>query len=100
MIAPSVAGQFPGTIYQLKTAIVQSGFDDVYEVAQGADITANTEAKEFVERYGIQGLTYTNGDGAKETGVFGVVVESGENFRVLPVQVQQSIFGFAVAGLD
>jgi len=50
MIAPSIAGQFPGTIYQLKTAIIQAGFDDVYEVAQGADITANTEAKEFVER--------------------------------------------------
>ena len=50
MIAPSIAGQFPGTIYQLKTAILQAGFDDVYEVAQGADITANTEAKEFVER--------------------------------------------------
>ncbi len=50
MIAPSIAGQFPGNIYQLKTAIIQAGFDDVYEVAQGADITANTEAKEFVER--------------------------------------------------
>jgi len=50
MIAPSIAGQFPGSIYQLKTAIMQAGFDDVYEVAQGADITANTEAKEFVER--------------------------------------------------
>ncbi len=50
MIAPSIAGQFPGNIYQLKTAIIQAGFDDVYEVAQGADITANTEAKEFLER--------------------------------------------------
>ena len=50
MVAPSIVGQFPGTIYQLKTAIIQAGFDDVYEVAQGADITANTEAKEFVER--------------------------------------------------
>ena len=50
MIAPSIAGQFPGNIYQLKTAIINSGFDDVYEVAQGADITANTEAKEFTER--------------------------------------------------
>ena len=50
MIAPSIIGQFPGNIYQLKTAIINSGFDDVYEVAQGADITANTEAKEFVER--------------------------------------------------
>lgn len=50
MIAPSIAGQFPGSIYQLKTAIIKAGFDDVYEVAQGADITANTEAKEFTER--------------------------------------------------
>ena len=50
MIAPSIAGQFPGNIYQLKSAIIKSGFDDVYEVAQGADITANTEAKEFMER--------------------------------------------------
>ena len=50
MIAPSIAGQFPGTIYQLKTAIIKAGFDDVYEVAQGADITARTEAKEFIER--------------------------------------------------
>lgn len=49
MIAPSIAGQFPGNIYQLKTAIIEAGFDDVYEVAQGADITANTEAKEFLE---------------------------------------------------
>lgn len=50
MVAPSIIGQFPGNIYQLKTAIIKSGFDDVYEVAQGADITANTEAKEFAER--------------------------------------------------
>ena len=50
MIAPAIAGQFPGNIYQLRTAIKKAGFTDVYEVAQGADITANTEAKEFVER--------------------------------------------------
>ena len=50
LIAPSIAGQFPGNIYQLKTAIMKSGFDDVYEVAQGADITAQNEAKEFAER--------------------------------------------------
>lgn len=50
LIAPSIAGQFPGTIYQLKTAMLKAGFEDVYEVAQGADITANTEAKEFAER--------------------------------------------------
>ena len=50
MIAPSIAGQFNGNIYQLKTAIMKAGFSDVYEVAQGADVTAANEAKEFVER--------------------------------------------------
>lgn len=50
MIAPSIVGQFPGNIYQLKTAIINSGFGDVYEVAQGADITANNEAKEFKQK--------------------------------------------------
>ncbi len=50
MIAPSIAGQFPGSIYQIKAALLKIGFDDVYEVAEGADITANREAKEFVER--------------------------------------------------
>ena len=54
MIAPSIAGQFPGNIYQLKSAIKKAGFDEVYEVAQGADITAHNEAKEFTER--MQGV--------------------------------------------
>ncbi len=50
MIAPSIVGQFPGSIYQLKSAIKKAGFYDVYEVAQGADITSLNEAKEFAER--------------------------------------------------
>lgn len=50
LIAPSIAGQFPATIYQIKSAILKLGFDDVIEVALGADITANNEAREFKER--------------------------------------------------
>lgn len=50
LIAPSIAGQFPGNIYQLKTAMIQAGFDNVFEVAQGADITSENEAKEFKEK--------------------------------------------------
>ena len=50
LIAPSIVGQFPGNIFQLKTAMLNAGFDDVYEVAQGADVTAKNEAKEFLER--------------------------------------------------
>lgn len=50
MIAPSIAGQLPGNIYQIKTALLMCGFYDVLEVAQGADITAKNEAKEFAQR--------------------------------------------------
>jgi [FeFe] hydrogenase (group B1/B3) len=50
LIAPSAIGQFQGTIYQLKAAMLKVGFSDAYEVAQGADITTRNEAKEFNER--------------------------------------------------
>ena len=50
MVAPAIMGQLPCTPQQLKAAIMKLGFYDVYEVAQGADITTKTEAAEFVER--------------------------------------------------
>lgn len=50
MVAPAMFGQLPCSPAQLKEAILKLGFSDVYEVAQGADITTKTEAAEFVER--------------------------------------------------
>ncbi len=50
MLAPAIMGQLPCTPTQLKEAIMKLGFADVYEVAQGADVTTKTEAKEFEER--------------------------------------------------
>lgn len=50
MIAPAIMGQLPCTPKQLHAAIKKIGFSEVYEVAQGADITTRNEAKEFVER--------------------------------------------------
>lgn len=50
MFAPAIAGQFPGSIFQLKSAMLKAGFSDVVEVAQGADITTKKESAEFVER--------------------------------------------------
>ncbi|MBR1943454.1 4Fe-4S binding protein [bacterium] len=79
MIAPSIAGQFPGNIYQLKTAMLKAGFDDVYEVAQGADITARNEAMEFVER--MKDINEKNSDWLTEwanEGGYGEIEESGE----------------------
>ena len=50
MLAPAVMGQLPCTPQQLHSAIKKIGFDEVYEVAQGADITTKHEAEDFVER--------------------------------------------------
>ena len=50
MVAPSMFGQFPCSPEQLRSAILKLGFYDVYEVAQGADVTSKTEAAEFEER--------------------------------------------------
>ena len=50
MIAPAMIVQLPCTATQLKEAIMELGFADVYEVAQGADITSKNESVEFIER--------------------------------------------------
>ena len=50
MVAPAMFGQLPCKPQQLKKAIMELGFADVYEVAQGADVTTKTEAAEFEER--------------------------------------------------
>lgn len=50
MLAPAIMGQLPCTPKQLREAILKLGFSDVYEVAQGADVTTKNESKEFVER--------------------------------------------------
>lgn len=50
MMAPAIVGQLPCAAEQLHTAIKQLGFKEVYEVAQGADVTTRNEAKDFEER--------------------------------------------------
>ena len=50
MVAPAIAGQFPYPIEKVRTALLKIGFKDVLEVADGADVTTLTEAKDFKER--------------------------------------------------
>lgn len=52
LLAPSVAAQFKCTLPQMKKALLQIGFHDVIYVAEGADLTAQHEAKEFIENEG------------------------------------------------
>ena len=47
LIAPSITGQFGASIGKITTALKQIGFEHIFEVALGADITAKKEAEEF-----------------------------------------------------
>lgn len=62
---------------------------------------AESETKDLINKYGIQGIGYKNQkNGNHETAVLGLVLEYGDAARILPVNVQQSFFGYAIAGLD
>ncbi len=50
LIAPSIVGQFPGSMEQLHSALLKLGFDSVLEVALGAEQTAKEETNEFAKR--------------------------------------------------
>lgn len=52
VLAPAVVGQFGpnASIQKIKAALMEIGFNEVYEVALGADIGAVTEAHHYVEK--------------------------------------------------
>lgn len=50
MLAPSVVGQLPVSINKIAAGLIDAGFSDVYEVAQGADLTSEHESHDFKER--------------------------------------------------
>ena len=50
LYAPAIAAQFRAVPGQLEGAFLKAGFTGTFEVAVGADITADREAEEFEER--------------------------------------------------
>ncbi len=50
LYAPAIGAQFRSKPGQLEGALLSAGFSRVWEVAIGADITADREAKEYAER--------------------------------------------------
>lgn len=50
MVAPAILGQFGNDLSKVIAAYKALGFDDVIDVAYGADYTSKNESAEFVER--------------------------------------------------
>ncbi|MCD8073225.1 MAG: 4Fe-4S binding protein, partial [Alistipes sp.] len=50
MVAPAIAGQFKAPLGAIMGALTELGFDHVIEVAKGADLTTENEAREFIHK--------------------------------------------------
>ncbi len=84
---------------------VHNIFDDVNSRYQNKMILeiknpSSAEVDEITDRYGIQGISWKTKSGGKENAALGIVVEAGSKFRVVPLGIQNVIFGYAVTGLE
>ncbi len=85
--------------------IIRSAFDSVNKqnldrLVFKAVNPAADDAQALSEKYGIQTIAYKNGEGVSTKAVLGLVLEHGEDFYALPLEVQRSFFGYAISGLD
>lgn len=60
---------------------------------------ASSEIETLAKKYGIQALEWEDA-GAAEHGTIGLVVQAGEKFRVVPLEMVNMIFSYAIGGLD
>ncbi|MCR5764029.1 MAG: Gldg family protein [Treponema sp.] len=93
-----------------------NGFDEIDGLVQSAFNSANkrfhnsltydvvdpssSEVGEIASRYGIQSLSWKENDGSVSYGALGLVVESGEKFRIVPIEMINVLFGYTIGGLE
>ena len=84
---------------------VQKSFDAVNKKYNG-QLTLQTvdpssqEVKSLNSQYGLETLSLRNQDGSTEYVTVGLVVESGKQFKVVPLELANMIFTYGIAGLD
>ena len=62
---------------------------------------ADAGVDEIASRYGLQKVSWTGGAGGDGSGLIGIVLEYGDEFRVVPLELSRGIFGgYGIAGLD
>ncbi len=60
---------------------------------------AESEVMEIVQKYGIQAIQYKS-ENQQKVAALGLVVEYNDDFRVIPLQIERSLFGYIVSGTD
>ncbi len=62
---------------------------------------ASVGVDELARRFGLQRISWADGASGEKAGLIGVVLEHGERFAVVPIELARTLFGgYAVAGLD
>lgn len=60
---------------------------------------SEAEVMDLVQKYGIQAIQYKS-ENQQKVAALGLVVEYNDDFRVIPVQIERSLFGYVVSGLE
>ncbi|MCR4580091.1 MAG: Gldg family protein [Treponema sp.] len=61
---------------------------------------ASAEVDDLAQKYGIQKISYRDQSGNVKAAALGLVLELGEKFYALPLEIQNSFFGYMFTGLD
>lgn len=93
-----------------------NGFDKIDGLVQSAFNAANkrfhndleydvvdpssSEVQDIASHYGIQALSWKEKDDSVSYGALGLVVESGDQFRIVPLEMVNIIFGYTISGLE
>lgn len=85
--------------------IVRNAFDKVNKENMNrlefVCVSPNSSEAEFLSsKYGIQSINYNDADGNLRKGSLGLILENGDSFYQLPMQIEQSFFGYIVSGLE
>ncbi len=59
-----------------------------------------SEAVILAEKYGLQVIQYQDESGNISKAALGLILENGDKFYQLPLQIQQSLFGYMITGLE
>ncbi len=85
--------------------VIRKAFDSVNKknmdrLEFNVERPASAEVEALAQRYGIQKISYRDQNGNTNTAALGLVLELGDRFFSLPVEIQNSFFGYMYTGLD
>ncbi len=98
-------GEFQISSFDKIDSQVQKSFDAANKKFQNRLVLkkenpSTEQAEDSGKKFGVQVVSWQNENGGTEKGAIGLVVQYGEKFKNVPLEMQRSIFGYGISGLD